>query len=114
MTQTTKHTPGPWRVYEDATGDLICGPSDGFTDNIAHASHRLNSDERKANAVLIAAAPATAARLDSALAINKELVEAATAVEQAYGCECVEGEVVGHCPMCRLRAVLARAQEGKL
>lgn len=40
-----------------------------------------------------------------------EMVEAAHAVEEAYGCECLDSETEPHCPMCNLRAVLAKVNQ---
>ena len=63
-----------------------------------------------ANAILIAQAPDTAARLDSALAMNKELVEALDYLETVLS---QESEEVWEMKLLRIRAVLARAQERK-
>lgn len=51
---------------------------------------------KKENASLIAASP--------------DLLEAAKMVEEAYGCECVDEAPRNHCPMCILRAAIARAE----
>jgi chromosome segregation ATPase len=44
---------------------------------------------------------------------KRELVEALRGVESAYGCECIDGQPVGHCPMCRARALLSRMEAGQ-
>ena len=47
----TKHTPTPWRRVEN----IVCGPSDGYTDNIAACAHRIDADQIT-NAAFIARA----------------------------------------------------------
>ena len=54
-----KHTPGPWKVYDD--GDMWIAPSDGdapiVCDICPHGEEFVYSLEDDANAHLIAAAP---------------------------------------------------------
>lgn len=72
MTQTTKHTPGPWYVaygsiYTDPTGDAMC---------IGHADRNepeTSPTERDANVALMAAAPGLAAKLERSEQMVKEL-----------------------------------------
>lgn len=86
-----KHTPGPWRIGD--RGQTVFGPPNGNP-----VPEIIASVNRRGNAHLLAAAP--------------ELLEASKAVEEAYGCECLDGEATGHCPMCILRAVISRIEGG--
>ena len=53
---------------------------------------------------------ATAEYIRAACNAHDDLVANAQAVVDAYGCECLDGEPQGHCPMCGLRAALAKTQ----
>jgi hypothetical protein len=63
-----KFTPGPWEIQEDDRGCcdiVVAGEVGGLVREIAH-SLWIGSDERRANARLIAAAPALLASLREA------------------------------------------------
>ena len=81
----TKHTPGPWRVGRTATGKLMVLPVRSlkgiacFTDSDALVKGEWTQRDypnAKANALLIAAAPETAAERDRLREQNKVLLEA--------------------------------------
>ncbi len=78
------HTPGPWGIYDDGPdgSDVILAHVDGENYDIAYISNDASEGrpegERKANARLIAAAPA--------------LLEALKACERALECRDTEAE----------------------
>ena len=92
----TQYTPGPWEKFPPGT--IVANPDQCVIkrredfDWIASVQIS-NIPNWRANARLIAAAP--------------ELLEAAKDVVDAYGCECLDDERTGHCPMCGLRTVMA-------
>lgn len=58
MTATTKHTPGPWKIYQSqATMPRVIVSADGSSVADANAGFPCAEDEQDANARLIAAAP---------------------------------------------------------
>ena len=101
--ETAKHTPGPWK-YESMLGSKYrfvimdeegsCYLADVYWGGgMNHKTTPQGTPE--ANARLMAAAP--------------ELLEAALAVVDAYGCECVDQGHPSHCPMCVLRKAITKA-----
>jgi hypothetical protein len=73
MTSPTGPTPGPWTYYSEEGYNFGVGNKDGR--HVADVSHNANipTEEKRANAHLIAAAPALLAAL-------KELLDTADAV----------------------------------
>lgn len=107
-----KHTPGPWGCTEYANNPTLIEINIG---NVIHPHFAIDpdagvGDEDRANALLIAAAPDTAAERDRLRAINADLLAALEAVARLN-----EGrgssrnnlcDVAGHA-----RAAIARARE---
>lgn len=83
---TTKHTPGPWTIYDDGEdgSDIIMAHIDGENSDIAEMSRDLPPAQRKANAALIASAPDLLAERDRLREVNAELVAALEDVTSAY------------------------------
>jgi len=64
----TKHTPGPWKVYEDERPIVtIWDEKDESTDDLAFMNYDLPQEQVQSNAKLIAAAPDLLAAIDSLL-----------------------------------------------
>lgn len=55
--ENAKHTPGPWRVGEEAGSEMIVYAPDGFAVASTVVFHRNHDQSKSANARLIAAAP---------------------------------------------------------
>jgi hypothetical protein len=74
----TKHTPGPWRISESGIGFEVEAVIDGHQHTIAQSQQLRSTDrdtihvERKANAVIMAAAPDLLAALEVAWAVMDE------------------------------------------
>lgn len=93
MNKQSQHTPAPWTIESDT--HLIRGADDSLVAKVTP----FDRGEGKANARLIAAAPA--------------LLEALDALLDAYGndvCTCVDPHEPGHCPCCIARTALAQAR----
>lgn len=113
----SKHTPGPWVVvyYKNGHPYQIDAPNGskgkgGITPIITRwgGISFPSSDEGKANARLIAAAPETAAERDKLKEVNAELLAALRAMLSVCGC----GTALD-CSVCNsARAAIAKA-EGK-
>lgn len=100
---TSKHTPGPWRVFMTPDGNRVAGIGEAGGEGVADAGFGLWRDgpEAEANARLIAAAPETHE-------------EAAWIVERFFRLGAItldDGETKQR--MLRLRAAIAKAEGGE-
>lgn len=112
-----KHTPEPWRTVElkaptspDQMADRLIASSDNqhVAETFQYRNHN-NTDEETAlaNAHRIVACVNGCEGIVNPPAVP-ELLAAGKAVEEAYGCECVNEDK--HCPMCLLRAAIAKVR----
>lgn len=67
----TKHTPGPWHVPKDIPGPRVFGPDKWMVADCCGIIRR-STEEEKANANLIAAAPDMLAALKCCIAVLAE------------------------------------------
>ena len=92
-----KFTPGPYTALESSWRDILVGPDDGHTVAVCSCDeediadeYRLDEEQNKANAQLIAAAPDLVDALCECLAVLE------------YGCENYDGlNDCGECDNCR-------------
>lgn len=98
---TTKHTPGPWEIIEDAVIEIIPVDTGDVIAYVEQAGY--NRDEVQANAYLIAAAPE----------LLKMMKETLVEMEELSNEETKWISFIGRTNSKKLRSVIAKA-EGRL
>ena len=105
MNANAKHTPGPWKMKKDRFSQSVWAGNDRIAEMMGWGKQR-----RRANARLIAAAPA----LLEALRFCLEIMEEQAGDEHFIDCpgtaEMNGGKMT--CPICEARAAIAQAEGG--
>lgn len=108
----TKHTPGPWISAEPYPYGVQVSSTNGYVCRVSESGKK-STEEQRANARLIAAAPDLLAALEDAIAKMKQYIPKAA---QGYDNGCFKYVGMGEdfdcsCAICKARAAIAKATQ---